>query len=80
LSDHAADARRVLNYLRATQLRIVSIEIIRREAMSQSIDANQTITLIGRLEQSGWLRKVHAKLQKGRGRPAHRWEVNPLIF
>jgi len=80
LSDHDADARRVLNHLRATQLPIVSIEIIRRDAMSQSINADQTVNLIDRLARSGWLRKVDAKLQKGPGRKAHRWEVNPLLF
>ena len=79
LSDGHTLARRVLKWTRANRSkdRVVSLKDIRREALSQAIDAKKTEAVLEQLEQAGWLRREVAKTA---GRPLHRWEVNPLLF
>jgi hypothetical protein len=68
--------RQVLLWIRKHHKDRVSIKDVRREAISQSFDANETETLLGSLASSGWLRKQTSKTG---GRPTHRWDVNPML-
>jgi hypothetical protein len=79
LTDDHAKARKVLRWLRAERKEQVSIEDVRREALQQSLTAEATRELVDKLVQAGWLRKVPIE-GKGRGRHAHRWQVNPLLW
>ena len=80
LTDHHADARQVLRWLKAGNRRQVSREEVRREALTRRLDADQVQT-IDRLElvRAGLgCREVTAKAESP-GRPARRWEVNPQL-
>jgi hypothetical protein len=54
----------------------VSREEIRREALGQSLDAEQTQHLLDRLVKAGWLRRTSTVTG---GRKRHRWQVNSKI-
>jgi hypothetical protein len=50
---------------------------IRREALSQRLDAKQTRSLLDSMVRAGWLKLVTTKTA---GRAIHRWHVNLLLF
>jgi hypothetical protein len=75
-NERHANARRVLRWIKANSKHEVSREEVRREALGQSLDADQTQNLLDGLEKVGWLRKISTDT---RGRARHRWQVNPLI-
>jgi hypothetical protein len=77
LSDKHADARRVLRWLQANRVVEASREDIRRDALSQKLDADKTQELLAALCASGWLRQ---HTEKTGGRARHRWTVNPKLF
>jgi len=77
LSERHANARRVLHWIRKNNKTEVSRQDIRRDALGQSLDADQTQTLIDGLVRAGWLRQVTAQTP---GRARHRWKVNPKLF
>ena len=77
LSPRHANARRVLRWLQKNHTDEVSREDVRRDALGQSLDADQTQALIDRLVSAGWLRQV-TTLTPGRAR--HRWTVNAKLF
>jgi hypothetical protein len=77
LSDRHKNARTALNWIKAHGLKEVSREEIRRHALGQKLDAEDTQRQIEGLEKSGWLRKTTTQTA---GRSKHRWEVNPKIF
>jgi uncharacterized protein DUF3987 len=77
LSERHADARRTLRWIVAHEKREVSREEVRREALGQSLDAEQTQELLDRLVKSGWLRRTSIDTP---GRRRHRWQVNPRIY
>jgi hypothetical protein len=79
ISERHSNARKVLKWVRSTKTAndVLSVKDVRREAMSQSIDAEQTENLLHGLEQAGWLKKVTAPTG---GRPAHRWMINDQLF
>ena len=81
LSERHANLRRALRWIRATGTTEVSIRDIRRDAMAGSFDADATLDLIDRLTNSGWLcpQPVKSSGPKG-GKPARRWQVNPLLW
>ena len=80
LTDGNAKARKVLRWLRAERKEQVSIEDVRRDALQQSLNAEATEKLVEKaLVQAGWLRKAPIE-RSGRGRHAHRWAVNPLLW
>jgi hypothetical protein len=79
LTEQHAKARRVLRWLRAERKEQVSIEDVRRDGLQQSLNAEATRKLVDTLVQAGWLRKAPIA-QEGRGRHAHRWQVNPLLW
>src|SRR5262249_56350120 len=57
LTKRHTDARRVLRWLRANHKTEVSREDVRREALSQRLDADGTTALLTSLCRSGWLRE-----------------------
>ena len=54
----------------------ISVVDARREALGQTLDARQTEELLDTLMKRGWLRKTTTQTK---GRPRHRWEVNPAL-
>jgi hypothetical protein len=78
LSERHAVARRVLRWIRAKRRDEISLMDIRRDALAQSLDQEQTLDVLGALEKSGWLRET--TVQTGaKGKPARRWSVNPRV-
>ena len=77
LTERHIEARRALRWLRATNTREVSREDIRHRACGRRLDADQAQELIDRLVSVGWLRE---RTTATGGRPARRWEVNPILF
>jgi hypothetical protein len=77
LSPRHADARRVLRWLQKNHTDEVSREDVRRDALGQSLDADQTQVLIDGLVTAGWLRQVTIMTP---GRSRHRWAVNAKLF
>jgi hypothetical protein len=81
LSERHANARRVLRWIKADNRRNeVSREDLRRDALGQSLDADQTQSLIDGLVKAGWLREITKLTGPSGGRPARRWLVNPMLF
>lgn len=78
LTDKHKDLRRVLRWVRASGKREVSLRDIRREALAQSVDADQAKELIRGLVLAGWLRLREQASEQHR--PAHRWDVNPALW
>jgi Protein of unknown function (DUF3987) len=77
LSERHAKARAVLRWIRKNHKTEVSREDIRRDALGQSLDADQVQDLIEGLVKVGWLRQVTIRTP---GRSRHRWTVNPKLF
>ena len=79
ISERHANSRKVLKWIRATKTiaESLSLKDVRREALSQSIDAKQTADLMDGLERAGWVKKVTTETG---GRPAHRWKINERLF
>ena len=75
-SERHANARRVLRWIKAQGKTEVSREEVRRDALGQSSDAEQTQHLLDGLVKAGWLREITTKTP---GRTRRRWQVNPLI-
>jgi uncharacterized protein DUF3987 len=78
LSDRHHRVRRILRWLRANDRREISSREIRREALSGSVDVEQTRDLLARMVAAGWLRAMPTV--KTGGRPSERWGVNPRLF
>ncbi len=77
LNERHANARRVLRWIRAHNKKEISLKDVRRDALSQSLDAEQTQGLMGGLVKAGWVRETNTPTA---GRPIRRWEVNPKLF
>jgi hypothetical protein len=75
-------ARRVIGWIRARKATEVSREEVRREALSQRVNAAGADEVILALEQAGALREVEIDEEDfpARGRPARRWQVNPALL
>ena len=78
LNDRHHHIRRILRWIRANDRHELSSREIRREALSESIDVEQTRHLLVRMVAAGWLR-ARPTVKTG-GRPSERWEVNPQLF
>jgi uncharacterized protein DUF3987 len=78
LSEKRATARRVLRWIRARCRDEISLMDIRRDALAQSLDQDQTLAVVEALEKSGWLREITVETG-AKGRPARRWGVNPKL-
>ena len=79
LTDHHAEARRVLRWIRAGRRALVSREDVRRDALSQRLNADEVQTILDELVRAGWMREVTARAE-GPGRAARRWAVNPTLL
>jgi Protein of unknown function (DUF3987) len=77
LSDRHVNARRALRWIRAHRQTEVSLKDIRRDALGQKLDAEETGNLLSTMERSGWVRKKEVKTE---GRSAWRWEVNAKLY
>jgi hypothetical protein len=77
LTDRHRNARRVLRWIAAHGKHEVSREDIRRDAVSQSLDAEQTQDLIDAIGRWGWLREDSTRTP---GRTRRRWRVNPKLL
>jgi hypothetical protein len=75
-------ARRVIGWIRASGVKEISREEVRREALSQRVNAAGADEVILALEQAGVLREVKDEEEEypARGRPARRWQVNPALL
>ena len=76
LNERYADARRVLRWIRIHQKDEVSLKDVRREALNQNLDADQTQALLAVLVKAGWLNESNRSTG---GRPMRRWKVNPKL-
>jgi hypothetical protein len=74
--DKHTDTRRVLRWTAAHHKDEISVKDARREALGQRLDSADTQAVLEVLVRAGWLRPV---TNKTAGRPAHRWQVNPLL-
>jgi hypothetical protein len=74
-------ARRVIGWIRARGAAEISREEVRREALSQRVNAAGADEVILALEQAGVLREIDDEEEDpGPGRPARRWQVNPALL
>jgi Protein of unknown function (DUF3987) len=80
LTERHVNARRVLRWIRARGKTEISLEDVRRDALGQKLDAEQTATLLETLGRSGWVRELKTASTPRGGRPRHRWQVNPLLM
>jgi len=78
LSDRHYRIRRILRWIRANNKHEVSLKDIRREALGESVDGEQTRDLFDRMVAAGWVRAM--PIVKTGGRPRERWSVNPKLF
>jgi Protein of unknown function (DUF3987) len=76
LTEHDADARRVLRWIKVEERIEVSREEVRRRALGKRLDAEGTQDVLDRLVRAGWLRE---KRIPSPGRTAVRWEVCPQL-
>src|SRR4029453_17029771 len=79
LTQRLSDARRVLRWITSHGRTEVGREEVRREALAQRLNADETEAVIAQLVRGGWLRKRVEKSGPKGGRPMVRWEVNPLL-
>jgi hypothetical protein len=78
-TERHANARRVLRWIKANVRHQVSREGIRRDALGQRLDAEETQKLIDGLAKSGWFRELPSTSGPQGGKPARRWAVNPKL-
>ncbi len=78
LTDRHRLIRRALRWIRANDRREISLKDLRREALGESVDTEQTRDLVERMTAAGWLR-AEPTVKTG-GRPRERWAVNPRLF
>ncbi len=74
----AHHVERTIRWLRHRGAGEVSREDIRREALSQQIDAEETDRVIDRLVEDDWLTPMEKDPTRRPGRPPRRWLINPL--
>ncbi|MBM3648759.1 MAG: DUF3987 domain-containing protein [Alphaproteobacteria bacterium] len=72
-------ARRVVHWLQATKPFVVSREEVRRRALGETTNAAETDRVLARLVEGGALQRLAAETGPKGGRPALRWQVNPLL-
>ena len=80
LTERHVNARRVLRWIRAKGKTEVSLEDVRRDALGQKLDAEQTAILLEALARSGWVRELRTASTPRGGRPPRRWQVNSLLM
>jgi hypothetical protein len=80
LTERHVNARRVLRWIRARGKTEISLEDVRRDALGQKLDAEQTATLLEALARSGWIRELKTATTPRGGRPPRRSQVNSLLM
>jgi len=80
LTDHHAEARRILRWIRASHRDVISREDVRRDALNQRFTADEVDRLLQVLATAGWLQKIPREPRPGPGRPTIRWAVNPKLI
>ena len=78
-TDVESQARRVVRWLRTDGRAAVSRTEVRRSALSHTVDARGADRVVLRLVDAGVLRPIASEGQPRRGRPARRWQVNPML-
>ena len=73
-SERQRHADKALRWITAQGLSEVSREQIRREALSQAVDADGADAIVALLVAQGWLQPLDSTVT-GRGRPRRRWQV-----
>jgi hypothetical protein len=58
----------------------VSLRDIRRHALGERLDEEQTKQPLDGLERAGWLRKVTQPIGPKGGKPVVRWQVNSALY
>jgi hypothetical protein len=80
LTERHATSRRVLRWIAAHKKNAISLKDVRRDALGQTLDAEQTAALLDSLAKAGWLRReVEKPPGRSGGRPTYRWAVNPQL-
>lgn len=79
-TDVECQTRRVVRWLRADGRASLSREDVRRTALGQTVDAREADRVLARLVEGGVLRRLAADARPQGGRPALRWQVNPLLM
>jgi hypothetical protein len=79
-TDGECRARRVVRWLRADGRASLSREDVRRTALGQMVDAREADRILARLVEGGVLRRLAAASGPQGGRPALRWQVNPILL
>jgi hypothetical protein len=80
-SDRNRKVKQVIGWIRAEEATEISREEVRREALSQRVNAAGAAGVILALEQAGVLPEVDDEEEyPGPGRPARRWQVNPALL
>ena len=79
VSERRRHAERALRWIVEHRVGEVSREQIRREVLSQAVDADGADAVIALLVAQGWLQPM-ARATTGPGRPPHRWQVNPALL
>jgi hypothetical protein len=77
LNERHVNERRLLRWIAASNRTEISLMDARRDALGQTVDAEETKSILGVLVRSKWLR--HVVTETG-GRALHRWLVNPALF
>jgi len=71
--------RRVARWLKESGATVVSRTDIRRKALGQVVNAEETNMVLSRLHFLGFVRPDRCHDHEGPGRPASRWLVNPTL-
>jgi len=80
LSDRHRNARRILRWVNANRKSEISLRDVRRHALGERLDEEQTKQLLDGLERAGWLRKITQPVGPKGGKPVIRWQVNPALY
>jgi uncharacterized protein DUF3987/bifunctional DNA primase/polymerase-like protein len=80
LSDRHLNARRILRWVKANHKDEISLRDVRRHALGERLDEEQTKRLLDGLERAGWLQKVTQPAGPKGGKPVIRWQVNPTLY
>jgi len=80
LTERHSDVRKALRWIRAQRKAEVSLMDIRRHALNERLDEEQTKAVLSDLERAGWVRKYEKPSGPAGGKPVVRWRVNPILF
>ena len=78
-SDFDGQVWRVARWLREGGATVVSRTDVRRKALGQAVNAEDTNMVLCRLHFLGFVRPDRCHDHEGPGRPASRWLVNPAL-